>query len=603
MFRGNRLGDGRDTMEGMAYVFGSLDGVEKDFQLFYDLLSYESVSGYRYRALFHEAEGQPLRTRAFRAATRRPESRRMLEIDRLSSDLDRVMLSFFRDITGEDDPEARRQCFVTTPESDKAETGLARLSEDLIGRVKVLRTEEGKELSEAIRRVQEMQRREFVLIVGTKGSGKSTFVERFFKDVLPKDLAESTVIMRVELDGCGCDASTIIKWLDEHLLEIAERAVFPDRPPNYEELRGMYWREYERWRDGPYKYLYERDKDAFKDEFGKHLEKRREERPHEYIMHLIHRVVFGLGKVSCVIFDNADHFDIPFQEAVFRYAHSLYTDCLCMDLLPITDTTSWQLSRQGPLQSFFTDSYYLPTPPTQTILQKRIAYIDRMIEEEKPEVGRGYFMGRGIPLSIENLQGFTQSLQALFLQTGFVAQWIEKFSNQDIRRSLTLVRELVASPYVKVHELLKAFVGKTAMEVSVDDAKLAIIRGKYDIYPVGTNNFVQNVFTLATDVDTSPLLGARILDYLNTAWSDEGDPQLRFIDVEEVLEFFRALNFEIRAVYSCLDSMLRAGLCLSYDPTAKGIKPVLFTIRCGFVAGVFPCGGRAAGSWASRTAP
>ena len=33
------------------------------------------------------------------------ESRRMLEIDRLSSDLDRVMLSFFRDITGEDSEE------------------------------------------------------------------------------------------------------------------------------------------------------------------------------------------------------------------------------------------------------------------------------------------------------------------------------------------------------------------------------------------------------------------------------------------------------------------------------------------------------------------
>jgi len=34
-----------------------------------------------------------------------------------------------------------------------------------------------------------------------------------------------------------------------------------------------------------------------------------------------------------------------------------------------------------------------------------------------------------------------------------------------------------------------------------------------------------------------------------------------------------------------------------------GSTPVLFTIRCGFVAGVFPCGGRATGSWASRTAP
>lgn len=35
----------------------------------------------------------------------------------------------------------------------------------------------------------------------------------------------------------------------------------------------------------------------------------------------------------------------------------------------------------------------------------------------------------------------------------------------------------------------------------------------------------------------------------------------------------------------------------------SSFDPVLFTIRCGFVAGVFPCGGRAAGSWASRTAP
>jgi len=44
---------------------------------------------------------------------------------------------------------------------------------------------------------------------------------------------------------------------------------------------------------------------------------------------------------------------------------------------------------------------------------------------------------------------------------------------------------------------------------------------------------------------------------------------------------------------------------VSIVPITNGltIYPVLFTIRCGFVAGVFPCGGRAAGSWASRTAP
>ena len=55
-------------------------------------------------------------------------------------------------------------------------------------------------------------------------------------------------------------------------------------------------------------------------------------------------------------------------------------------------------------------------------------------------------------------------------------------------------------------------------------------------------------------------------------WSEEGDPQLRFIEVEEIVEFFRALNIEERAVRSGLDALLKAGLCLSYDPTTKGIK-------------------------------
>ena len=327
-------------------------------------------------------------------------------------------------------------------------------------------------------------------------------------------LRASSVVIRIELDGCGCDANSIVKWLNKHLylISLSRRSLLLDRQ-HTKNCRECIGGNAISWRTGPYKHDYETDKDEFKRKFGEHFEKRREKQPHDCIMHMIHRVVFGLGKIPCLVFDNADHFDIAFQEQVFRYAHSLYTECLCLVLLPITDTTSWQLSRQGPLQSFYTESFYLPTPSTQVILQKRIDYIDKRIAAEKPEKGRGYFFGRGIPLSIDNLQAFTQTLQSLFLKTGLVAQWIEKLSNQDIRVCLSLVREIVASPYVKVHELLMAWLEKTAMQVSVNDIKLAIIRGKYDIYPVGANKFVHNVFTLVTDIDTSPLLAVRILDY------------------------------------------------------------------------------------------
>jgi hypothetical protein len=192
VFRGNRRGDGRDTMEGYAFVFGSLDGVKKSFKRFYDLLAYESVRGYVYRGEFHQAEGQPVRTSNFTSPVRRPDSRRLLPGDKLYADIDRVMLSFFRDLSGDDDPELRRRCFVVSKESTQAEEGLTRISEELRDRVKALRTDNAEGLTRTIQRVQETQRREFVLLVGTKGAGKSTFIDRFFEDILPRDTARDT---------------------------------------------------------------------------------------------------------------------------------------------------------------------------------------------------------------------------------------------------------------------------------------------------------------------------------------------------------------------------------------------------------------------------
>jgi hypothetical protein len=58
IFRGNRLGDGKDTLDGLACAFGSLKGVQDTFKLFFDLLSYDAVTGYKYRAIFREQEKQ-----------------------------------------------------------------------------------------------------------------------------------------------------------------------------------------------------------------------------------------------------------------------------------------------------------------------------------------------------------------------------------------------------------------------------------------------------------------------------------------------------------------------------------------------------------------
>jgi cold shock CspA family protein len=365
----------------------------------------------------------------------------------------------------------------------------------------------------------------------------------------------------------------VIRWLDEHFLEAAERAIYPDEPPSFEDIKGMYWNEYRRWQTGTHRPLFESDPALFNIEFGKHVEKRREERPHEYIVNLLHRIVHSHRKVPCLVFDNADHFSIEFQERVFQYAHSLYTEVLCLVLIPITDKTSWQLSRQGALQSFFTESFFLPTPAPELVLRKRVDYIEERLDQiGADEKGRGYFFGRGIELSIDNLRGFTSTIQTVFVRSGSAARWIGSLANADIRRCLQLTREIVTSPHIKVPELLVAFLTHSAMYVNDEDTKLAIVRGRYDVYPTGQSSFVQNVYALTTEVASSPLLGVRILWFLNDTSYLRPDGESRYVEVDRVVEYFAAMNLDPRSVRGWLEAMLKFGLVLSYDPTAAGIE-------------------------------
>lgn len=226
IFRGNRLADGHETLDGYGCAFNSLACISQNFKQFYELLSYDAVHSFMYRGTFRAAEKQPIRTSSFKEQIRKPNSQRLLPTDRIYADIDRVMVSFFRQITAEEDAEMLRDCFVTSPESDAAEVQLARISEDLIGSLGSINTSTNEELTAVIQKVKDSQRRAFALIIGTKGAGKSTFIDRFFEEKLPAELAEQCTVIRIDLADCGCGDDEIVAWLNKAVLKEAARVVW-----------------------------------------------------------------------------------------------------------------------------------------------------------------------------------------------------------------------------------------------------------------------------------------------------------------------------------------------------------------------------------------
>ena len=75
VFRANRLGDGKDTMDGKGFVFASLADVKANFALFHDLLSYEAVRDLKFRGFFQQVEGMPIRDLSFFRSFRLPRVR------------------------------------------------------------------------------------------------------------------------------------------------------------------------------------------------------------------------------------------------------------------------------------------------------------------------------------------------------------------------------------------------------------------------------------------------------------------------------------------------------------------------------------------------
>ena len=572
MFRGSRLGDGHDTLDGMAFVFPDADSVMDNFALFHDLLSYSAVSAFRYRAFFQEAEGRPIRVHEFQKPLRSPESRRLLQKATLSADIEKVMVSFFRRLSGDTDPDLLAKCFVVTRESDEADERLVRVAEDIAHRIRSIDTASAGELTELVERVRATQRNEFVLIIGTKGAGKTTFIDRFFKFILPSSIKADCVVTRVNLADSDGDEASLPSWLNRQLLNQLEDAVFGDVGPTFDDIQGMFFDEYKRRSQGTLQHLYERDKDEFKIDFGRYIEDRREQQPHLYITRLLGHVVRVRKKTPCLVFDNADQFTIEFQERVFQYARSVYEGELSIVIMPITDRTSWQLSKEGALRSFENESLFLPTPSPRTVLERRIAYLEERLADERRQPGRGYFIGRGISLSLDNLTAFAACLEGTFLKTGEVSWWIGNLANRDVRRCLELAKDIVISPHLDVDELVKAYIARSTVVIPPHRIKRAIIRGRYDVYPAEDNKFVRNVFTISSDVDSSPLLALRILQLLRDAYRTEQDD--RFITLEQVVDYCRAMAFDTNAVLGLMSELLDAGLCWSYDPTVTAISHV-----------------------------
>jgi GTPase SAR1 family protein len=368
------------------------------------------------------------------AAANKNEFVRLLQTTQLAADLEPVFREFFGNLSGDNDPEMLTECFVETRESRYADASLEKIIRSVSSSIATLEPNAKNQLVQEIKQAVESGRGETVVIVGNDGSGKSTFMERFFKSVLDTSVREKCAVVKIDISKWPGDLSSLSAWLTGQLKTGLEKLLFADGMPSFDELQGLYWREYQSWMRGQHKPLYDSDKTAFKVKFGEFLGEQITGDPYTYVLRILDDVVRNRKMLPCLIFDNGDVFGFSFQEAVFQYAQAIRENVhFSFVVAPVTDRSFWRLSKAGPFQKYPSKMFYLPVPPTKEVLEKRVSFLQRKLESEKAE--HSYFLAKGIKLTVENIRGFAVCLEEVFVKEDFVSRRLSWLANNSLQNA------------------------------------------------------------------------------------------------------------------------------------------------------------------------
>jgi hypothetical protein len=199
-FKASRT-DGKPPIGGKGVLFPSLKAVTNNFAKFAELLNVGAIIDRHHLAHLNEAEGLVITDAEQQFYVLNPGDARMRLRDSLASDAALLFAQFFSRLSNEKDREMLRDCFVETGESRKADFDLEKIIQRVLNNITALETGQGGALQAELERAMTSRRSETVLLMGNKGAGKSTFIDRFFEQVLSRRLREKCVVARVDLEN------------------------------------------------------------------------------------------------------------------------------------------------------------------------------------------------------------------------------------------------------------------------------------------------------------------------------------------------------------------------------------------------------------------
>lgn len=455
--------DGKNWQDNECLLFNGIEDIESRFVEFYENLSKHSVSnngGFIFDFPVKKYESNTILSTLI-------DRDKELVRNSLSIILTPIIEKVFGEIFSDDnesDKEFIEKCFVENSETKKNRDEIDRLFGDkapqLSNVVKAVNTLSIKgQISDEINQdqinIRNLVPPKPIVIVGSKGAGKTTFINHLLKSG-EKEALKNHLIAYIDLRAffdsyTSFEPSNIAKQIIEktldsyselelHAIKALKRVYSKQIKENDESI----WLYDKQNNEAIYQSKLATFLEESKKNFSKHLE------------NLNKYLIKEHRKRIIVIIDNADQYSSEIQEKVFLFAHSLAKSSFCGSIISLREGYYYKWRYSPPFDAYESNVYHITAPKYSEVLLRRIDYTLEKLEEidgvAKGENEKGYKLEVPNQAVIEFMSGLKDSL---FSDTNKeLIDYLNFTTYPNIREGLRVFKQFLISGHTNVTDYI-----------------------------------------------------------------------------------------------------------------------------------------------------
>ncbi|MCW2205602.1 hypothetical protein M2227_007692 [Bradyrhizobium elkanii] len=386
------------------------------------------------------------------------------------------------------------------------------------------------------------------LIIGSRGSGKSLFISRFFAHLLPESLKAKAVWCIIDFNRAPEDLGNIEEFICERFIEHVENLGFDQF--NIEALDRIFSVELNRFKRGPLSLI--TDQSERERALSNELMKLTNDKRH-FAQALTRHITGDMGRPVIVAFDNVDRRKSEQQLAIFQSAQSFRSLARAFCLLTLRDVTFERFKNEPPLDTFAQlNNFYIRPPRFSLVLQKRLTLAINVGLEHVIEIEQSSNSGIRFRYNKDQLAKFLENVYAaLFVGDQQVGRVVDALAERDVRDALAMFARILASGHFDADQVISIGSGSRST-ITHDQLIKILMRADSKLYSENSG-FLFNLFWMPeVPASGNIFLLTEILGFFSQKAISGADKIPGFWRVEEISADLGSMGFE--------DDEVRAGI-------------------------------------------